>query len=95
MSLVLRREAVLTGFTSVQHPSDVFPLSPPCERTVYPRLLKAILRAVDQLLKISPRLEALPEHYPPVSAALITIAGTVRNAAVLKVVFATRGPKPI
>jgi hypothetical protein len=57
---------------------------------------QAILREVDQLHNVSTRLEALAEQYPLVSEPLITIAGSVRNAAtVLEVVVATKGPKPI
>lgn len=53
-------------------------------------------REVDQLHNVSMRLEALAEHHPSVSAALITIAETVRNAATpLEMLVATRGPKPI
>jgi hypothetical protein len=57
---------------------------------------QAILREVDQLHKVSTRLEALAEQHPVVSEPLITIAGSVRNAAtVLEVLIATKGPKPI
>jgi len=57
---------------------------------------EAILREVDQLRRVSTRLEALAEQHPPVSAALITIAGTVRNAAaILELLVATQGPKLI
>ena len=57
---------------------------------------EAILNEVDQLHGVSKRLEGLAEQHPPVSEALITIAGSVRNAAtVLAVLVATRSPKPI
>jgi len=57
---------------------------------------QAILREVDQLHNVSTRLEALAEQHPPVSEPLMTIAGSIRNAAtLLEVLVATRGPKPI
>jgi hypothetical protein len=57
---------------------------------------QAILHEVDQLHNVSTRLEALAEQHPLVSEPLITIAGSVRNAAtVLAVLIATKGPKPI
>jgi hypothetical protein len=57
---------------------------------------EAILREVEQLYQVSRRLEGLAEQHQPVSVALITIAGTVRNAAILlELLVATKGPKPI
>jgi len=57
---------------------------------------QAILREVDHLQNVSTRLEALAERHPPMSEPLMTIAGSVRNAAtLLEVLVATRGPKPI
>jgi hypothetical protein len=57
---------------------------------------EAILREVDQLHDVSTRLEALAEQHPPMSGALVTIAGNVRNAAtVLAVLVTARNPKPI
>jgi hypothetical protein len=57
---------------------------------------QAILREVDQLQNVSQRLEALAEKHTLVSEPLLTIAGSVRNAAtVLEVLVATKGPKPI
>ena len=58
---------------------------------------EAILHEVDQLHNVSTRLEGLAGQHPPVSEALITIAGNVRNTAtVLAVLVATRSPeKPI
>ena len=57
---------------------------------------EAILNEVDQLHSVSARLEGLAEQHPPVSEALVTIAGSVRNAAILlAVLVATRSPKPI
>jgi len=56
--------------------------------------LEAILREVEQLHGVSDRLEGLAEQHPPVSDALITIAGSVRNTAtVLAVLIATKSPK--
>jgi hypothetical protein len=57
---------------------------------------EAILAEVEQLHNVSTRLEGLAGQHPPVSEALVTIAGNVRNAAtVLAVLVATRSPKPI
>ena len=42
---------------------------------------EAILREVDQLNLASERIEELAEHHPPVSEALVAIAGNVRGAA--------------
>ena len=58
--------------------------------------VEAILREVEQLHGISNRLEGLAEQHPPVSEALITIAGNVRSTAtVLAVLVATKSPKLI
>jgi hypothetical protein len=57
---------------------------------------EAILNEVDQLHSVSTRLEGLAEQHPPFSEALVTIAGSVRNSAVvLAVLVATKRPKPI
>ena len=57
---------------------------------------QAILREADQLHNVSTRLEALAEQHPPMSEALVTIAGNVRNTAtILAVLVATKLPKPI
>jgi hypothetical protein len=57
---------------------------------------EAILDEVDQLHNVSTRLEGLAGQHPPVSQALVTIAGNVRNTAtILAVLVATRLPKPI
>jgi hypothetical protein len=59
-------------------------------------LFEAILHEVDQLHNVSTRLEGLADEHPPVSEALMTIAGNVRNTAtILAVVVATKRPKPI
>jgi hypothetical protein len=56
----------------------------------------AILREVDQLHSVSTRLEGLAEQHTPLSEALLTIAGNVRNTAtVLAVLVLAKGPKPI
>ena len=56
---------------------------------------EAILNEVDQLHGVSTRLEGLAEQHPPVSEALMTIAGSVRNSAVvLAVLVATKNPRP-
>jgi hypothetical protein len=58
--------------------------------------LEAILNEVDQLHGVSERLEGLANQHPPVSEALITIAGSVRNTAtLLAVLVATMRPKLI
>jgi len=57
---------------------------------------EAILREVDQLHNVSTRLEGLAEQHPPMSEALATIAGNVRDTAtVLEVLVAVQGSKPI
>jgi hypothetical protein len=56
----------------------------------------AILREVDQLQSVSTRLEGLAEQHAPISEALLTIAGNVRNTAtILAVLVVAKGPKPI
>jgi len=58
--------------------------------------IEGILREVDQLHNVSTRLEGLAEQHPPMSEALMTIAGNVRNTAtVLAVLVVAKGPKPI
>jgi hypothetical protein len=55
----------------------------------------AILREVDQLQSVSTRLEGLAEQHAPISEALLTIAGNVRNTAtILAVLVVAKGPKP-
>jgi hypothetical protein len=59
-------------------------------------VFEAILREVEKLHHVSTCLEGLAEQYPPISEALIVIAGNVRNAAtILGVLVVTKGPKPI
>jgi hypothetical protein len=43
----------------------------------------AILHEVQQLYKVSDRLDSLSEQHPLVSEALLTISGNVRNTATL------------
>jgi len=51
----------------------------------------AILHEVQQLYNVSDRLDSLAEQHPLVSEALITISGSVRNAAtLLEVLVATK-----
>jgi hypothetical protein len=51
----------------------------------------AILHEVQKLYKVNDRLESLAEQHPVVSEALITISGSVRNAAtLLEVMIATK-----
>jgi len=53
-----------------------------------------ILHEIEQLHKVSDRLDSLAEQHPQVSEALITISGSVRNTAtLLGVLVATKmGP---
>jgi hypothetical protein len=52
---------------------------------------EAILNEVDLLNLAGDRIEGLAEHHPPVSEALISIAGNVRTAAtVLAVLVETK-----
>ncbi len=56
----------------------------------------AILREVEQLNNVSTRLAGLADQHLPISEALLTIAGTVRDTAtVLAVLVVAKGPKPI
>jgi hypothetical protein len=57
---------------------------------------EAILHEVDQLHDVSTRLEGLAEQHAPMSEAIMTIAGNVRNTAtVLAVLIATKRLHPI
>jgi len=52
---------------------------------------QAILNEVDQLHNVSARLEGLANLHPPVSEALLRIAGNVRSTAtILAVLVATK-----
>jgi len=58
--------------------------------------IEAILYEVEQLHDVSNRLETLAEQYPPVSEALLTISGSVRNSAtILGVLVATKMTRPM
>jgi hypothetical protein len=60
-----------------------------------PMGFEAIVNEVDDLQRVSARLERLAEQYPPVTEALMTISGNVLNTAtVLAVVAAIKSPKP-
>jgi len=60
-----------------------------------PMGFEAILNEVDDLQRVSARLEGLAEQYPPVTEALMSISGNVLNTAtVLAVVAALKSPKP-
>ena len=51
----------------------------------------SILREVQQLYNVSDRLDSLAEQHPLVSEALVTISGSVRNAAsLLEVLVVTK-----
>ncbi|MFZ0770507.1 MAG: hypothetical protein WCA49_02935 [Candidatus Sulfotelmatobacter sp.] len=53
--------------------------------------LEAVLHEVEQLHDVSERLAILAEQHPPVSQALLTISGSVRNTAtILGVLIATK-----
>jgi hypothetical protein len=54
----------------------------------------AILHEVQQLYKVSDRLDLLADEHPVIAEALITISGSVRHTAtLLEVVVATKmGP---
>jgi hypothetical protein len=60
----------------------------------------AILHEVQQLYRISDRLDLLAENHPVLSEALLGISGSVRNTAtLLEVLIATKlppiaGPEP-
>jgi hypothetical protein len=50
---------------------------------VSPTHPNTILHEVQQLYKVSDRLDLLAERHPLVSQALITVSGSVRNTATL------------
>ena len=53
----------------------------------------AIMHEAQQLYSVSDRLDSLAGQHPPVSEALITISGSVRNTAtLLEVLVATKMP---
>jgi hypothetical protein len=57
--------------------------------------LDALLNEIDQLHSVSSRLEGLAELDLPISKALVAVAGSVRNSAVvLEVLIATKSSLP-
>jgi hypothetical protein len=57
---------------------------------------EAVLHEVEQLHRVSKRLALLAEQHPPVTEALLTISGSVRNTAtILGVLVATKMTRPI
>jgi len=57
---------------------------------------EAIRAEATQLHNVSNRLAVLAEQHPPVSEALLTISGNVRNTAtILEVLIVTKPIKPI
>jgi len=80
---LFRREDRLR--TLVREPSFSFPelSQPTCQESWMPMHRNAILDEVQQLYSVSDRLDALAEQHPLVSAALVTISGSVRNTATL------------
>jgi len=67
----------------------LLPLSP--DKKGITMAFEAILDEVDQLHSVSMRLEGLAELHPPVSDALLRIAGNVRSTAtILAVLVATK-----
>jgi hypothetical protein len=58
--------------------------------------IEAILQEVEQLHDVSERLATLAGQHPPVSEALLTISGSVRNTAtILGVLVATKMTRPM
>jgi hypothetical protein len=58
--------------------------------------IEAILHEVEQLHHVSERLAILADEHPPVSQAIMTISGSVRNTAtLLGVLVATKLARPI
>jgi hypothetical protein len=58
--------------------------------------VEAILHEVEQLHDVSERLAILAAKHPPVSEALMTISGSVRNTAtILGVLVATKMARSI
>ena len=54
-------------------------------------VFETIMAEVDQLNQAGDRIEGLAEHHPPVSDALISIAGNIRaTATVLAVLVETK-----
>jgi len=63
---------------------------------VPPMVFEAILAEAEQLYNVGNRLEALADQHPPLSEALMTISGSLRNTAtVLEVLVVTKATRPI
>ena len=61
-----------------------------------PMVFEAILAEAEQLHNVGNRLEALADQHPPLSEALMTISGSLRNTAtVLEVLVVAKATKPI
>lgn len=61
-----------------------------------PMVFEAILAEAEQLYNVGNRLEALADQHPPLSEALMTISGSLRNTAtVLEVLVVTKATRPI
>ena len=67
-------------FSDLSSSSEAFPLSLQ-RKEAESVAFDAIMAEVDQLNLAGDRIEALAERHPPVSEALITIAGNVRSTA--------------
>jgi hypothetical protein len=75
--------------------SEVLPDLKFLPNSVGPIGYEAILNEIEQLQGVSARLEGLAEQLPPATEALISVADSVRNAAVVLAVLSTiRSPKP-
>ena len=75
--------------------SEILPDFKFLSKSAIPMGFEAIVNEVDDLQRVSARLERLAEQYPPVTEALRSISGNVLNTAtVLAVVAAIKSPKP-
>jgi hypothetical protein len=75
--------------------SEILPDFKFLPKSAIPMGFEAIVNEVDDLQRVSARLERLAEQYPPVTEALRSISGNVLNTAtVLAVVAAIKSPKP-
>jgi uncharacterized ferredoxin-like protein len=87
--------AVVTTFSSFRSselsgPSEVFFYLALDEKGTI-MAFEAILVEIEKLHNVSSRLEGLAEHHPPITDALLRIAGNVRRtAALLAVVVAVK-----
>jgi hypothetical protein len=75
--------------------SEILPDFKFLSKSGIPMGFEAIVNEVDDLQRVSARLETLAEQYPPVTEALMSISGNVLDTAtVLAVVAAIKSPKP-